>query len=321
MSARPRALIGIVVCLLVFVPSLTAQVRKRPAQGGVTTTKGVTQPAIQPPAAVLSTPEILSRALSDVAARDAARTEILAQLAQRRPIAFVNGYWVTPINVSSVINNPTVAGTLNAGGGSHLQVDQLRNGFGLVFTPDVIARSVMRDMARDITSSLAADALIQNTTDGFFRGVAEGAWIVYGGPLSDPVGTAENMANVVGGAWGAINEAIGDALGFGEPDDPNTGLPIDDPGADPDGDGTPNRLDGDDDGDGTTDDEDDHPYDPGEDICGYCPGGSGISFAARASATQLRAVLNVYSAAQPARNLNLSLGTVADRPMGLVILR
>jgi hypothetical protein len=319
MSAALRTLVGVVLCVLVLAPSLTAQPRKRPAQGGVTTTKGVTQPAIQPSAAVVSTPEILRRALSDVAARDAARTEILAQLAQRRPIAFVNGYWVTPINISSIINNPTVAGTLNARGGSHLQVDQLRNGFGLVFTPDVIARSVMRDMARDLTSSLAADALRNSITDGAFH---DAVWIAaFGGGAGRIESGVEAWVENSWALGDAIVGGIGEVLGYGEPVDPNTGLPIDDPGADPDGDGTPNRLDGNDDGDKKDDDKDDHPYDPNEDLCGYCPGGRGISFASRASATQLRAVLSVYTAAQPANNLNLSLGTVVDAPMRLVILR
>jgi hypothetical protein len=293
MSARYRA-VAVVFLFSVGLASDVGAQRPKPRP-----TRGVSPVASA--AAVVSPYEILGKALAGAAVRDDARAEILRQLAQRRPIAFVNGYWVTPITLSRVLDSPGVAGAFNANGGSAVQLGRLRQGLGFVFTADQLATTVIGDMVRDLTASLGAAALAGARTDAgfvesFLVGFDAAMWPNYR-PVLEWI--------------------------FGEPEpDPDEGLSPDDPNADPDNDGNPNVHDDDDDGDGTPDDTDAAPYDDSESICGHCPGGRGISFAGSRSQALLGAVVSVFSATQSITNLSVPLGAVTSgSSMRLVFAR
>jgi hypothetical protein len=203
--------------------------------------------------------------LGTATAREAFKTAIRQQLRTKRPIAFVNGYWVTPIDLAAVYAAPDVragistalAGNVLAGRLNDLVQSNLGGRIGLAFTPNNLAPEVIGPAIGSIRHALAGDILSMKATD---MAAAGGAALGIGGTvvISVAVGIATSLvASAIYGWWTAPQG----------PMDPNTGLPIDDENADPDNDNVPNRLDGDDDGDGTPDDKDSAPYDPKSSIC------------------------------------------------------
>ncbi|HET6628394.1 MAG TPA: hypothetical protein VFG91_01335 [Woeseiaceae bacterium] len=187
------------------------------------------------------------------AVKAATRAEILRQLRTNRPVAFIAGRWVTPIDLGPLYAAPTVRAAMVAQLGSNgpglvdgavIDPDRL----GLAFTPSELGSMMLGDMAKDITASMAADALRANMTG------------IVG--VDDIVVVA-----IVGGAVLAtifISEYIHHSGGSGTA---AATPPPYDPTADADGDGLQNYKDDDDDGDGHDDEVDEYPDDPNRNIC------------------------------------------------------
>lgn len=205
-------------------------------------------------------------AITQPAVRDASAAEIRRQLRTVKPIAHVNGRWVTPIDMSRVYTLPTVRGALDANLRGTVAEGRLSDilranpgaRFGLAFTPDRLAGNVLGDVRVDILASL-------------------------GGNITDVGGTAGKIGEQLEDSF--IKLVVDFVIELGEKFvdwvmglfDGDADLAIDDPDADPDGDGIPNKHDADDDGDGVNDEEDRYPYDPGASICsgcGPCPFGN-----------------------------------------------
>ena len=247
-------------------------------------------------------------ALRQAPVRDASRTEILRQLRTNRPIGFVNGMWVTPIDMSRVYASAAVRSELPArlGGvpaGAALENLLPRDRIGLAFTPNQFADGVLGDVTGDITESLAGDRFAANAT-----GIAIPAAV--GGSAGGLV-----VVISVGVAASVVGNYLYDWLTADPAADPNTGLPMDDPNADPDGDGVPNRLDGDDDDDGVGDDEDSYPHDPKQSICMCGRGGmTAAVFTNSFSRDLMQVSLNALQLAQAngASRHTLSAARVAE---------
>lgn len=229
-------------------------------------------------------------ALGNPAVRSAVSQGIRQQLRTRRPIAFVKGHWVSIVDLSRVYGNATVRAAMLAGLAGNPVAGQLANlgrgnleaRLGVVFTPSQLGSLVLGDMTTDIMASAALQAFQTHATDIF--GVDDAIVIAF------VVGVAASAVVAIADHY--LNDPSG-------PIDGHTGLPIDDPDADPDGDGTPNRLDGDDDGDGTSDDSDSYPYDPKESICGgsisTCGSGVAVAFTNVQSQTIMAAILTTLT--------------------------
>ncbi len=181
------------------------------------------------------------------------------QIYSNRPLAFVNGYWAKPINLSAIYadrdinlvlqqllsDNPSALQAL-ADAVAAVEDGQIIDpavGAGLVFIPhDVAADEAMTDLI------------------GLTESIAGGAF------LDDLQGIREMGANdfIVGLIIGVGASLIAGAILDSCEDDPT------DPHADIDGDGKENWIDGDDDGDGTADHEDGYQYDDEQSIT-HCP--------------------------------------------------
>jgi len=248
-------------------------------------------------------------ALRTPAVRDAVRASVLAQLRATRPIAFANGQWVVPIDVAAIYRTPTVQAAITtelAGNMAGPRLNQISS-FGIVdrlgfaFVPNQLGDQLIGVAIGRIRNSLAPAVFLQNTTDVLptdeIKLMIDGA-----AALANMTSTLIGLADAFGHWWTSSGTK-----------DPNTGLELDDPNADPDGDGVPNRLDGDDDGDGAPDKDDQAPYDPGTQICHDCGHPATAAVFTRTSAS---AVLQVTLTAQAAvqkmsSNRLLSLGAAA----------
>ncbi len=221
-------------------------------------------------------------ALNQPAVRSASQAETLRQLRTRRPIAFVNGYWVTPIDMSQIYGNSSIRGAMLAALGAHPVGSRLGNvtredlgaRFGLAYSPNQFAHMMIGDLAKDFMSMPGVRAAYSHRTDF--------GWLV-------------GLFLVACGFAFGVGLGIADQY-FQIPTDPHTGLPISDPKADPDGDGKTNDVDDDDDGDGWSDDQDAAPLDPNEHICFSCVGAGipGIAFTNRLSEQTMGVVINGY---------------------------
>ncbi len=222
---------------------------------------------VKPPAPVqdpLVVVKAFRAALNNPTVHSAVNAEVLRQVRTVRPKAIVNGRWVTPIDLSRVYGIAAVKNVMLAGLAGHPVGGLLGNlprgwlvaRYGLALTPTQIASLVMPDMARDLMASVGVDAFRQHRTDVF--------------------GVDDLIELAILAGWGAVAAYEGYEAGtwWATPDDPNTGLKIDDPNADPDGDGIPNKDDPDDDNDGVPDNYDAYPYDPTKSFCNSC-GGTG----------------------------------------------
>ncbi len=202
-------------------------------------------------------------ALNTPTVRSAVNAEVLRQVRTVRPKAIVNGRWITPIDLSRVYGIPAVKNAMLGGLAGHpvggvlgnLPRDWILARYGIALTPNQVASLVMGDLARDIMASVGVDA--------------------FKNQMTDVVGVDDIIVLVVWGIAAAyVGYEAGDAIGQAmyDPVDPHTGRYVDDPLADPDGDGIPNKDDPDDDNDGVPDQYDAYPYDPNRSICD-CRGG------------------------------------------------
>ncbi len=254
-------------------------------------------------------------ALGNATVRADVKSAVQQQLRTINPIAFVNGNWVVPIDVAAIYNNSNVRAAIIAQLGASpltarfgqiasLGVDER---LGLAFVPNSLGQPLLGTSVASLRTSLAQAAFLQNTTDmtpgvtldGVRAGLT-GAMVI----LEGTKGVLSGFADAFTNWW----------TNTGGPKDPNTGLEMDNPNADPDGDSIPNRLDGDDDADGTPDEEDSAPYDPGTQICYDCMGRASAAFTNVSAASVLKVAVSGHTAATNLAKANklLSLGSVGQ---------
>jgi hypothetical protein len=132
----------------------------------------VPAPSLTPSVQVMSA---YRAALNQPAVRSAADAEIRRQLRTIQPIAFVNGVWVTPIDVSAVYSQaPVRASLMNylqgvPGGLQGLNTMVAgRTDVALIFTPNHLADMLQIPRA-DVMRMLGVDALRVKATDGYLN--------------------------------------------------------------------------------------------------------------------------------------------------------
>ena len=101
-------------------------------------------------------------ALSDPKVREASEAEIRRQLSHVSPVAFVKGYWITPIDLSGVYAGVTVQS-------QELQ-SQLRpqGALALVFTPNELA-DLLKIPRTDLLPMLGPEVLRGKALDSFLQ--------------------------------------------------------------------------------------------------------------------------------------------------------
>lgn len=195
----------------------------------------------------------LKTALADMNARNALQAEVLKGLRARRPLAIVDGYWVSLVDLKTAYEaGPVRARLLAALGPSGMQLiteaGVSADRFVLVFTPARFGQIVIPDFSRDLTASLGVKAFTNHVTGVGPLVVA----IVLGATGTFVLGMVVDLAwNIWERAAMAYNDYV-TATG---------------PNQDYDGDKIPNKDDPDDDDDKVPDDEDNYPYDPLRSIC------------------------------------------------------
>lgn len=206
-------------------------------------------------------------ALAKPAVRTIARDETRRQLRKNRPLLFINGYWIVPIDMSTIYRNPSVRSALKTsiakGNGkpgrltkdlSNLDLGtKLTNDIGLTTAESAVGlailpmrRSPVLNMNAELDKLLASmgigkDAFEQSITD--FIGIDDAILIGLG------------LLTI-----GMVGYVVNDT--FIKPR-PNSW----DPDGDLDGDGKINSEDDDDDNDGFKDKDDRWPLCPTEHIC------------------------------------------------------
>jgi len=196
------------------------------------------------------------------------------QIHSNRPLAFVNGYWAKPINLSVIYaerdltnalfdllaDNPSASARLRDAVDAVDSCDQIDPGVGagLVFIPQEVAMAEgMLDLA-GLTESISGGAFLDD-----LQGIRDlGANDFWQGIITSIAG---------GIIAGGVLEGFGDSGcdcggGSGGGDIPFRYTP----NGDNDGDGIINRFDSDDDNDGVPDTEDAYPFDPSASIT-HCP--------------------------------------------------
>lgn len=197
--------------------------------------------------------------LSQSTVASAAKEEILKQLRENKPIAFVNGYWVTLVDLSSLYKNSTVRTALLSRFSSAREGNSLLNRVGadlsvnltLAFTPLDLA-STLGIPTQDFLQTIGVDAFQTKVSSSWLTG-SKGGKVVLGALID----VAVDIIKAIGRA---IVEWI-DSWGDEGKDEVTC------PDCDPDNDGIPNKEDTDDDGDGRLDEEDTDPYDPEKFAC------------------------------------------------------
>lgn len=299
------------VLLLFIAPDAQAQ---RPGSPGVAVVRGTGAGTRATRAERRTIDKAFQAALAQPKVRAATIAEVRRQLRTNKPVAFVDGAWVTPVRLREVYASSTArsviaartSGSISATRLNALLGQDLHLGLGFAFIPKDVANVMMDDMAADVAASLAGDALTTNATDMTFVEVV----VVVIGIIDALIDYFSDDSDAAEGA-----EGVEDASAIDHPD------------ADPDGDGVPNRLDADDDGDETNDDEDGHPYDPGATIC-MCFGLTAVTFVASGGPDMIKAVVDARSAAlkSTSANARVAVGAIDTRrvanrtqPLGLSI--
>jgi hypothetical protein len=231
----------------------------------------------------------------------------LRQLRVNRPVALIEGSWVTLIDMGKVYGVPAVrtalVTNLPAGGGIQVDAAILDPGrLGISFTPGLVG-SIMGPMAKDVMASLGVDAMKNKMTEGVLV-------LILAGLAGVGAGTALMLPTLVDGSTWA------DWIGYGnDTDDPGPPPPPYDPNADQNVNGVPNSQDDDDDGDGYDDwnpdtgEGDEYPEDPNRHICD-CGRPGGVFFGARFPQGLAAALFSAYDQAKAAASAAISVGTV-----------
>lgn len=186
-------------------------------------------------------------ALKSVVVREASLEHLLRQLAHNPPVAFVDGYWATPVDLAAVLQHPPIRDELQASlelspAGEEASVlladiSRLKQLAAIAFT----AKPLQRQAGLPYVVELGRIAEVEPQTIGVFLvPIKDVDWslVEYLPPLPEPGGETECYF------------FCGDAETW-----------------DFDGDGTPNVRDEDDDNDGTADEHDDYPYWPAATSC------------------------------------------------------
>ncbi len=237
----------------------------------------------------------LKTALANASVRNAVRTELLRQLRVRRPLALVDGYWVSAIDPATVYQSASVRPVLLAALGTNgpQLIDAARvsaDRIMVAFVPATLGQLVMPNFARDITASIGIDALQSHMTD--ITGL-EIAFFIFASYM---------VMGVVGEFGGLLIDYISYRY---EQYVSQTG-----PNHDLDGDGIPNKDDKDDDGDGYDDDKDSFPHDASRHICDC--GRPVISFGTSAAGDFLPSLVSALNATQAQRAKAVSLGAIVQ---------
>lgn len=276
----------LVAAALVLAPmdAATSQVtRPRPGSGAPPATLARRAPA--PDAAAML--DAYRAALRQPSLQRSARGALQRQLRANRPIAIVDGHWVTPVDLAPLYRDRGVhAAIVSALPGATPQALAADVGarLGLAFTPMEFADVVIGDPAQELGAAVGLNAFYENRTD-----------------------EAITVAILVGLGTGFVAGVAGNAFwswwtSEETPIDPNTNLPINHPQADPDGDGQPNASDHDDDADGAPDSEDQHPHDPSKTMCPpeLCGNRAVIAFGSGMTDQVLGVVLHAFGTATTA---------------------
>ena len=132
----------------------------------------VNAPAPAPSGQVMSA---YRAALSQPLVRSAADAEIRRQLRTIRPIAFVNGYWITPVDISAVysqvaVRTPLINSLRGIPGGLH-NLDTVvagRTAVALAFTPNQLA-DVLQVPRLDVMGMVGPNAFRAKALDSYLN--------------------------------------------------------------------------------------------------------------------------------------------------------
>lgn len=247
----------------------------------------------------------LKTALANSGVRNAVRVEVARQLSARRPIALVNGYWVSVVDLAHAYEAAAVRPALQAALGTNapqliaqarVSADRLM----LVFTPGTLAGIMIPGFSRDITATIGVDALKNHMTD-----VGPLVMIVVLG-VSGTIGVI-SVANTIAVIWEWLSMQYND---YTQATGPNVDF---------DGDGIPNKDDKDDDNDNVPDEDDNYPHDPTRSICDC--GRPALAFMSGTAGDILPTIVSTLTAAQAQRSRAVSLGTIgpgSGNPMAIV---
>jgi hypothetical protein len=219
--------------------------------------------------------------------RAVSRQQLLLQLRRNPSLAFLDGYWATPIDLSVVFQLPTVRNVL---------VSELRAG-----APGEEAAALLAqpNQLKQLTAfAFTADAL---RTQARLLQPAEFLTTSTGQP-----GTAGIYIAPVRDVEWAVTEYLPPPFAPGTEDD--CYFYCGDPELwDFDGDGEPDLRDEDDDNDGVPDSIDDYPFWPGAGDC-ECEAGTFVVFITKFASAITRAVLAAYSVVRGEASSEVTLG-------------
>jgi hypothetical protein len=312
------AVIGAVL-LIAVSDSIAAQSKQKPP-----TKKPTTQTPVVTPTASEGTTAIAARgrpvstaagravnaalktALANANVRNAVRAEVLRQLRVRRPLAIVDGYLATGIDLAPVYQLASVRPTLLAAlgtSGATLITDATVSPDRLTisFVPAAFGQALIPQFTADITKALGVNALKSHIPD---LAPIVMIFVLAGSGLGLTISFAESLA------------AFLDWLAAEDPPVYPEG-----PTYDYDGDGLMNMDDPDDDGDGVNDDVDNYDYDPTRSICDCGRPQIANSFVTGAAGDFLPALVSVLNVARPQAARAVSLGTLLQgRPNTLAVV-
>lgn len=225
----------------------------------------------------------LKTSLANGNVRNAVRAEVLRQLRVRRPLAVVNRYLVSAIDLAPVYQaagvRPALLTALGANGPQ--LIDQARvsaDRLMIVFTPAAFGQIVMPQFTADMTATLGVNALKNHMTDV--------------GPLV--VAVVLGLAGT--GILIEITESIAAFLDWLFREDPPEC--------------SDNGPTGDCDGDGVQNSEDDYPFDKDKSICDCGRPRAAISLTTSAAGDVLPSLVNLLNATQAQRAKAVSLGAI-----------
>ena len=270
----------------------------------VTASEGTTATAIRGrpanPAAVKS----VNAAIKAVAVKPEVRAALLAEVRRQvrtgRPLALVDGYWVSAIAMAPVYQVPVIRTELVAalGPGAPQLIAAAagaREGVAVTFTPAQLGASLMSDMLQGV-GGIAKTALKGRMTDV----------------------TADNVLFVVSYGLGGLGTgSLVDLVRHIMNEGSSAGTTSNNNG-DLDGDGIPDSSDADDDGDGYNDDSDHYPRDSSRHICDC--GLPAVFLGSSGGADLLPGLVAVLGAARAQATQPLSLGVVAPGQSGSLVL-
>jgi hypothetical protein len=266
----------------------------------VTASEGSTATAIRGRPATSNAGRVVNDALraafTKSPVRAAVRGELLRQLRVSRPIALVNGHWVSAIKLASAYQAPSVRPELLAAlgpNGAQLidAAGASADGIIVAFTPAQLGRLLMGDLQRDLLGSFSAAAMRTMMTDI----------------------TADNVLFVV--TYGLGGLATGSLVDFARYlMNENSGPGASSSNADLDGDGIPDSTDPDDDGDLVDDDKDNYPRDSSRQICDC--GRPAVFFGTSAGSDLLSGLLSALANARARVSQAVSLGAVTPGQNG-----